>query len=82
MSPDIRWRNGGPLMIGGQVGGSENCCCENPPPPSCNCIGICVHSIGVDAPAQVSVGQVVRPCDKVGVLRRVESAFLVDSSVG
>lgn len=62
MSPDIRWRNGGPLMLpGGVVGGSEKCCCDNPPPPACVCPDFCSYFIEVVEPC-ASIKNQPKPC--------------------
>lgn len=55
MSPDITWRNGGPLMVGGQIGGSERCCCESPPPPGCGCPDFCAYQIAIVSPTDRAV---------------------------
>lgn len=56
MSPQITWRNGGPLMLPGNVvGGSEKCCCDNPPPPYCRkCLDRCSYGVAVVSPESLS----------------------------
>ncbi len=51
MSPTIRSKGGLPLMVGGQVAGSQECCCENPPPPFCwQCADLCSYDMSVVEP--------------------------------
>lgn len=48
---EIRLKNGMPLMVGGQVAGSQECCCENPPPPRCFCADLCSYDVELVSPA-------------------------------
>jgi hypothetical protein len=49
---EIRFKDGMPLMVGGQVAGSQTCCCENPPPPFCwQCGDLCSYVMSVTEPA-------------------------------
>lgn len=55
MSPQITWRNGGPLMLPGNVvGGSAKCCCENPPPPDCLCPDFCSYKLKITSPISLA----------------------------
>ena len=62
MSPTIRSKGGLPLMVGGQVAGSQECCCENPPPPVCLCGSFCSYFIELVAPSALSVRSRVVDC--------------------
>lgn len=55
MSPQITWRNGGPLMLPGNVvGGSAKCCCDNPPPPDCLCPDFCSYKLKITSPISLA----------------------------
>jgi hypothetical protein len=51
----IRFKDGKPLLVGGQVAGSQTCCCENPPPPACYCPDSCSYFFEVTSPTAVAV---------------------------
>jgi hypothetical protein len=61
---EIRLKNGMPLMVGGQVAGSQTCCCENPPPPLCICSPSdrCSYFIEVVSPAAAALKSPVANC--------------------
>jgi hypothetical protein len=71
MSPTIRSKGGLPLMVGGQVAGSQECCCENPPPPFCECSDYCPYIARVVAPAHLVVASLPVLCDGPGAGRSV-----------
>lgn len=52
-----------PLMVGGQVAGSQACCCENPPPPVCYCPSFCSYFIEVVEPGLLAVRHAAVGCD-------------------
>lgn len=54
-----------PLMVGGQVAGSQTCCCENPPPPLCYCPGNCSYYVEVVTPAAVAVKSPAGTCPEI-----------------
>jgi len=58
----ITWKDGGPLMVGGAIGGSESCCCENPPPPVCVCSDGCTLFAELSSPEDIAVKTAPRSC--------------------
>ena len=59
----IRFKGGRPLLVGGQVAGSQTCCCENPTPPACYCPDFCSYFAEVLSPSRLAVKSPVVVCD-------------------
>ena len=63
----IRFKNGMPLLVGGQtIAGSQTCCCENPRPPVCHCPDFCSYFIEVVSPSDLAVKSPPTSCDNSG----------------
>jgi hypothetical protein len=79
---EIRFKDGKPLLIGGQVAGSQSCCCENPPPPFCSCGDFCQYFIEVVSPSEVAVKSLVAECSgsyqQTGVVADRDISWLDD----
>ena len=59
----VRFKDGLPLMVGGQmIAGSQTCCCENPPPPACYCPDFCSYFIEVVSPSSLAVKSPTAVC--------------------
>jgi hypothetical protein len=76
---EIRLKGGMPLLVGGQVAGSQTCCCENPPPPDslCFCQNFCSYFIEVVEPSVLTVKHGPYACDGNQVFRSLGTGSLI-----
>jgi hypothetical protein len=73
---EIRFKDGGPLLVGGaMVAGSQTCCCENPPPPVCWCPDYCQYKIEIVSPQECRASSTYG-CESASVTNYTEPSLI------